>query len=269
MLKYRILTAVLLIPFVIWAIFELPSFAFNILSGLVIAMGAWEWSQFAGLNSLFFRLLYVLVILIGLLLVFWLPSWPVLCVGFLSLLWFLTGIYCYEQTNSAMFIQYPVVRGILGLLILLPCWMGLIALRQETSLGPILLLFGMAVIWVTDSGAYFSGKIWGKNSLAPKTSPKKSWEGFWGGMILTIVLAGIGSFWLPLSLRDRLLVWFFACLAALFSVVGDLSVSLLKRFSGVKDSGHILPGHGGILDRMDSIAAGIIVFALGILMLGI
>ena len=123
--------------------------------------------------------------------------------------------------------------------------------------------------WAADTGAYFVGRAWGKHLLAERVSPKKTWEGFCGGLVLALIVGVAGSYLLPIDFAQRILIWVLALVAALFSVLGDLLESLLKRQSGVKDSGWLLPGHGGILDRIDSMLPAVTVFVLGMLLLGL
>ncbi|MEX1265985.1 MAG: phosphatidate cytidylyltransferase, partial [Woeseia sp.] len=131
---------------------------------------------------------------------------------------------------------------------------------------PALLLFMLVVVWAADIGAYFSGKTFGRVKLAPSISPGKTWEGVIGGLLLVLVLVVLRGYWAG----DNLAVLVPFCVAvALLSVVGDLTVSIFKRNAGVKDSGKLFPGHGGLLDRIDSVTAASPLFALGVLWFGV
>lgn len=268
MLKYRLIMALILIPLILLAIWFLPAIYFAVLMAIVIMSGAWEWSKLIGFDGPFLRLLYVITVLLGLVLVYWLPAEPILTIGLIAVLWAGAAISRYNRDLTPFGFQYAAVRLLMGFFILIPAWVGFIILKTSSLLGPAWLIFVLFLIWATDTGAYFAGRLWGKHPLASRVSPKKTWEGFWGGLILGVVISIVGSLWLPVSSGQRLSLIILATIAVLFAVVGDLVVSLLKRISGVKDSGQLIPGHGGILDRLDSVTAAVIVFALGSLLLG-
>lgn len=149
---------------------------------------------------------------------------------------------------------------IAGLMTLIPAWSALLSLHQSK---PSLLLFLFFLIWMADSTAFFTGRRLGKTRLAPHLSPGKTWEGLMGELIITVMIGIIGGFWLKLSLFQSSYFMVLCLVTVLASVEGDLFESLLKRHSGVKDSGSIFPGHGGVLDRIDSVTAAGPVFAFG------
>ena len=267
MLKYRLITAAVLIPLLVLAIWFLPPIPFALFMAVFIMLGAWEWSKLVGITSVVFRLSYVVAITLALFLANWIPVLPMLSIGFLTLLWAAIAIIRYERGQTPAGFHLPELKIIIGMFILVPCWVGLIVLQSGTLLGPRWLLLTLCIIWAADTGAYFAGLLWGKRQLVAKVSPNKTWEGFWGGLGLALLVAVIGSYLLPLFWPQRLFIWLLALLTVLFSVIGDLTVSLLKRMSGVKDTGQVFPGHGGVLDRIDSVMAGVIVFALGLLVI--
>jgi phosphatidate cytidylyltransferase len=161
------------------------------------------------------------------------------------------------------------MRSVMGLLILAPAWLAAVFLLSYPR-GGLLVVVMVLMVATADIGAYFSGKAWGQHKLAEKVSPAKTWEGFWGGMAACALLALLLWYLLPdraahIGLASVLAVTLSTALA---SVVGDLSVSMVKRESGVKDSGSLLPGHGGVLDRLDSICGAAPVFALGLVLAG-
>ena len=161
------------------------------------------------------------------------------------------------------------MRSLMGLLILAPAWLAAVYLLSFARGG--MLMVAMVLIVVTaDIGAYFSGKSFGKHKLAPAVSPAKTWEGFWGGVLACLLLSLVGWYLLPVQKQHIGLfsVVTVVLITGVASVIGDLTVSMVKRQSGIKDSGNILPGHGGVLDRLDSLAAAAPVFALGLLMVG-
>ena len=269
MLKYRLLTALVIIPLVVLAIWKLPPLAFAIVMAVVVALAAWEWSRLIGFSDLLMRLAYVGFILLGIIGAVWFAEIPLLIVGCLALLWCTVAVITYQITGNACGLQKPFYRTALGFFILVPCWTGLLALQFSHQLGPIWVLYTLVIISFADTGAYFVGKACGKHKLIAKVSPNKTWEGLAGGLLIAMLAAALLSFLLPIDTQQRVYLFLLAIVTLLFSVLGDLAMSLLKRLSGVKDSGKILPGHGGILDRVDSVMAGIIVFALGAIILGL
>jgi phosphatidate cytidylyltransferase len=153
-----------------------------------------------------------------------------------------------------------------GFAVLVPAAVGLGRLVQLEPRGQVLLMFLLVLIAAADIGAYFGGRTFGRHKLAPRISPNKTWEGFWAGMMA----AGGAGFAGGLLFGEPLLPWVITCMAvALVSVVGDLVESMFKRKAGLKDSSALLPGHGGVLDRLDSLTAAAPVFLLGLLLLGI
>ena len=163
-------------------------------------------------------------------------------------------------------IQTPLQKlagWICGALVLIPAYLAIMSLY---SLQPALLLFVLIIVWVADIGAYFTGKRFGKVKLAPKISPGKTWEGVFGGLLAVAVLTLVRARWQEIDIAVLLPF----CLAvAIISIIGDLTVSMFKRNAGVKDSGRLFPGHGGVLDRIDSVTAAAPLFALGISWVGL
>jgi phosphatidate cytidylyltransferase len=150
---------------------------------------------------------------------------------------------------------------VIGLLILLPAWQGLVYIKHM-ALGNWLIMAVMVLVWGADIGAYFSGRAFGKRKLAPAVSPGKSWEGVYGGLVLTLVITAVVGVVRDWSVKQILLALIAAAVVVLISVVGDLTESMFKRQAGIKDSSNLLPGHGGVLDRIDSLTAAIPVFAV-------
>ena len=150
---------------------------------------------------------------------------------------------------------------LIGLLILLPAWQGLVFIKQ-LPLGNWLIMAVMVLVWGADIGAYFSGKAFGKRKLAPQVSPGKSWEGVYGGLALSLVITAVVGLVRDWTLGQMILGLLGAAIVVFISVVGDLTESMFKRQSGIKDSSNLLPGHGGVLDRIDSLTAAIPVFAV-------
>jgi phosphatidate cytidylyltransferase len=149
------------------------------------------------------------------------------------------------------------------LIVLIPTWLAVVALHESGEQGPLLVMYLLSLIWVADSGAYFSGRAWGKRKLAPSVSPGKSWEGVGGGALLSLAYAVGAAQVLGLPGNQWPLFVVLSLVTVLFSVLGDLTESMFKRHAGIKDSGTLLPGHGGVLDRIDSVTAAAPVFVVG------
>jgi phosphatidate cytidylyltransferase len=160
----------------------------------------------------------------------------------------------------------PALAAIAGVLALVPAWLALVQLSQVPARAPSYLLFVLVLVFAADIGAYFAGRNFGRLKLAPRVSPGKTWEGVLGGLISAALVAVVGAHWFALPLARFLPL----CTAvAAVSIVGDLTESMFKRYAGLKDSSNLLPGHGGILDRIDSLTAATPVFALGLMWLGV
>jgi len=151
------------------------------------------------------------------------------------------------------------MRLAMGLWVLLPTWVGFSVLRES---GAAWLLFVLLLVWGADIGAYFVGRALGRHKLAPRVSPGKTWEGVAGGLMVTALLAIVFASWQSLGVAGGLMLMLATAVVTLVSVLGDLLESMLKRHRGIKDSSQLLPGHGGVLDRVDSLTAAVPLFAL-------
>ena len=266
MLKRRLLTALILIPIVIVAIWYLPMPWFAWLVAVAVIAAAWEWSGLVGFPHNIGRTIYTLIIIAALVVTYYLPIHWVLAAAFFAWAWAAAAVVSYALGYSALGMQYSVLKGLMGILALVPCWLAINVIRESLG-GPFWLFFGLMLVWATDTGGYIAGQLWGKHSLAKRVSPKKTWEGFAGGMVLTLVVAVVVSLIFHTTPYRIFLIAVLALVIALFAVLGDLLESLLKREVGIKDSGVLLPGHGGVLDRVDSVMAALPIFALGSLFL--
>lgn len=274
MLKQRIITAVILIPLLVWGIFELPKSGFTLLVSLVFLGASWEWSKLAELNNVLLRVAYTL--LLGLLMfLFWqlvVNRHPIinLSLYITSVLWCLAlvWLYLYEAKSFHKHVG-RIQRVFIGLVLLLMPFTAFVALSYYADNAPRLILYLLVIIWVADSGAYFSGKKWGKHKLAPTISPGKSREGVAGGLVGTL-LVSLFAAWL-FELKGAAYVSFvvITMISVVFSVAGDLFESVFKRQTGIKDSGSLLPGHGGLLDRVDSLNSAAPIFVSGLLLSGV
>jgi phosphatidate cytidylyltransferase len=255
MLKQRIITAVIALILLLAALFLLPPVGTRVIIAALMAAAAWEWAGLISLKSAWQRLMYVAAIGFTTLAVWWLAG-----SGFLVILVNVAVAWWSLALLWIFFYPTPVPRPlgwIAGALIIIPAWASLDALLMKQA---ELLLFVLLIVWAADIGAYFAGKKFGRVKLAPQVSPGKSWEGVIGGMLaVTLLTATVGK------MQDiDLTVLLPLCLAvAVISVVGDLTVSMFKRSAGVKDSGTLFPGHGGVLDRIDSIMAAAPLFVFG------
>ena len=260
MLKQRIITALVLLPIALGGFFLLDGGAFALFIAAVVTLGAWEWARLAGLGAQPQRIAYaagVAVLLYGLYL---LPALAPLLLLAAVLWWGAATLLVLNYPDSSRYWGGLSGKLLIGLLILLPAWQGLVLLKQWPKANGLIIAV-MVLVWGADIGAYFSGKTFGKRKLAPKVSPGKSWEGLYGGLaasLLITLLVGLQQGW---SVTGLLLAMAGAAVVVLISVVGDLTESMFKRQSGIKDSSNLLPGHGGVLDRIDSLTAAIPLFA--------
>lgn len=262
MLRTRIFTAVFLVAFVGLMLFKATDFVWQVFAMSVAAVAAWEWFGFSTNSNSTFRFFYAL--LAPLVIWFALPLFDVSLFLALALIQLLTALFFVTRFQLSKG-ERPQEKDcqilVLGLLNISLFTISFILFRETFS--PILLLLTMMVIWAIDTGAYFSGRRFGKNKLAQYVSPGKTWEGVYGGALLSFIVAfaGIKALQLDVSISP----WFAAIvltLIAVISVYGDLFESVLKRQAGVKDSGKILPGHGGVLDRLDSLILSLPLFYL-------
>jgi len=158
------------------------------------------------------------------------------------------------------------------LCVLIPMWVGFMHLKEEPH-SSLLIIYVMLVVWGADTGAYFAGRKWGNTKLAPHVSPGKSWAGFWGGFATTLLLAVFACWYVDsqiqaLDMMGTIKILAITMVTMVISVLGDLVESMMKRHRGIKDSSSLLPGHGGVMDRIDSMAAAVPVFAFMMMLLG-
>ncbi|MBU0499618.1 MAG: phosphatidate cytidylyltransferase [Gammaproteobacteria bacterium] len=274
MLKQRILTAAILAPAVIAAILLLPNQVLALLLALVVLMGAFEWARLSGLASPLRQGVYVLLMALALVAAEWLRPhqeglFLLLACAVLWWLAVLVGLVLAKPAEPLPPDAFSLSQAVSGFLVLVPSWVALVELHANPKDGPALLLFLMVLIWGADSGAYFTGRRWGKTKLAPAISPGKTREGVYGASVGALLCALFFIAWAPLGALNTLAVLSLCLTAALFSVVGDLFESLVKRRRGVKDSGRLLPGHGGVLDRIDSLTSAGPIFLFGLWLAGV
>jgi len=274
MLKQRLITAIILLPLFVSAVLYMPTNAFALLLALFVAQGAWEWSGMMSLQQTWARLSYCVILLVCLAASAYLVALRSSYLSFvlyLALAWWLVAlVLVLRYPNSAAWWQARIVKAVSGLLLLIPCWISLVYLKVHGGSHGYWLLLLFILIWSADSGAYFSGRRFGKNKLAPQVSPGKSWEGVVGGAITAAAAVLIALYWNNdafLGSSQYFPLSFLVVLTVAFSVLGDLFESMAKRMVGLKDSGTLLPGHGGVLDRIDSVTAAAPIFALGLILI--
>lgn len=272
MLIQRILTAIVLIPLVIIALFFLPLSIFSYLIIAVCALAAWEWGNFQEKRVYKFIFLFFIVFWVGLL--YFIPIESslksklfalIIC---LSVIWWLAALLLViNYPNSAKYWSKSLlIKLLFAFFTLVPFFIGMFELRSinygiNSYTGSIWLLYIFVLVWATDTGAYFAGRSFGKRKLAVKVSPGKTVEGFIGGvslaMLVCFIIYLIGYFEI-----NFIQFLFSSLLSILVSVLGDLTESMFKREAGLKDSGNLIPGHGGILDRIDSLTAAVPIFTV-------
>ena len=261
MLKQRVLTAVVLVAILLGVMLGLPPLATVCLITVLVLIGAWEWAAFIGKGSLAARAAFTSVIAAALIVslhFYSLSAQFVRVTMIVAMVWWMVAFLwvCFAPARVN-----PIAAGVAGLFALVPCWLALVYVTWTTQ-STRWVLFTLALVWAADTGAFFAGRWLGRVPLAPRVSPKKTWEGVLGGILASAVVAWLAAIYV-FAVDVGPFVLLCTAVAAL-SIVGDLTESMLKRAVGLKDSGNVFPGHGGMLDRIDSVtaAAPALVFAL-------
>jgi len=270
MLRNRILTALVLAPLVIAGVLLAPNDGLAAAFGAVVLLGAREMGRLGGLQSLPAQWVYAgcVGLLMAAALFMLAPGAAAMLEFAAGLFWVLISLWLLSRRGALLPVE-GVRPGILllGALQLTAVWLSAVMLHASGPNGPILLLFVLLLIWTADSAAYFAGRAFGRHKLSPTVSPGKTWEGAAGGVLGACVAGLLLWYWVLQSYPPAGLV--LLCIVTAFvSIGGDLWESLLKRQAGLKDSGALLPGHGGVLDRVDSLIAAIPVFSLGLTFVG-
>ena len=263
MLRTRVLTGCILGALLLLGLFLLPPFWAILAFGAVFTLGAWEWAGFGGLRTPPARGAYTAAIALVLLLSWRWTEAP----EHLSVFW---GAACVWWLLAFLWLAFaptrhnPAVTLLCGAAVLAPPFVALARLQTAAhgfAGGPRVVLWLVLMVCAADIGAYFAGRTFGKHKLAPRVSPGKTWEGAVGGLIMVALVAGCGAVYFGLPLGN--IVAFGFCVG-IFSIIGDLTESMFKRAAALKDSGTLLPGHGGLLDRIDSVTAAAPLYALGL-----
>lgn len=275
MLKKRVFTAVPLAAAALLLVWTLPTAWLALLMAVLSAWAAWEWAALSGLKRRNEQLMFAAGV--GALLA---VLWTLGAAGPLGIeawalpagAWWLGMLAVLTVRSRQPDLAAPSrnVRLGSGAVTLVLAWLGLVALHGQPDSGPFWLTLCFLLVWGADIGAFFAGRHFGRVPLAPALSPKKTWEGVAGGALLAVGLlvlfVGLGR-GMGLVLPSTPALMLLGVIVVAASVVGDLTESLLKRWAGAKDSGQVLPGHGGILDRVDALLAGAPVMAIGVLVL--
>lgn len=279
MLKLRVITALILAPLIIWSVLAFSHRALAIELGLILAVAAWEWARLAGLKNNIARIAFGGVMLLIMALMTWLlhdsMQWlPWLLYG--NLLWWLVGLILvvnFKKSPEQLPVTFDgtgiVLNLLAGVFIIGGAFVALIGLHKLEDYGAYYILILLSLIWIADIAAYFTGKKFGRRKLAPYVSPGKTWEGVAGAAIAVSIAALVVGKILHYAPMNLLMFTFLVIITIAFSILGDLTESLFKRRAGVKDSSQLLPGHGGVLDRIDSLMAAAPVFLLGLMQAGI
>jgi len=261
MLKTRVITALVLLAVLLPILFLLPPIYIGLFFLLAVLAAAWEWSRLLTPDSPRLAWLYTLFCLVIVLFLLGMqnPSWQFALLLLAVIFWFFIAPFILAKGMNLTLQRLRPFYVVLGLILLPATWFALVFLRE---LGLVFLLSSIAFVWVADIGAYFVGKAFGKRKLAVQISPGKSVEGAIGGLLLCYAYAFLCVFYLPFestlfgawAIRFGWVPMFLiATVLTAFSIFGDLFESQLKRLAGVKDSSHLLPGHGGVLDRVDAL----------------
>ncbi|MBN8213689.1 MAG: phosphatidate cytidylyltransferase [Xanthomonadales bacterium] len=279
MTKTRLLAALVMAPLAIAAVLLLPTPWMAALSAAMFLIGLWEWLKLAEIEDTLSRSVLLVVNLLLMVALVWasrsasggslvlLQIMVMIGVGWwcLAALWLRHYDFASDHDTHARVFKLAAAT-----LSVIPAWCALALIHASQPHGNRWLLVALMIIWAADSGAYFAGRKFGRTKLSPRISPNKTVEGMVGGMIAGMLVALVAA---PLvndaiTMKQLVYVAIVAIWTILFSVVGDLFESLLKRHVGAKDSGNLIPGHGGVLDRIDSVLAALPVFALGKLLFG-
>jgi phosphatidate cytidylyltransferase len=258
MLRERVMTAVLLAAALLTVLFFASADVGVVLFGLLLLVAGWEWAGLAGAPRAVHRAAFTLAIA---LLIGWLAWWTPTGRMPAALLWVQLVIWALAAMLLARFpVRVPRrIVALVGLIILPLAWLAFAYILKTRAFGASWVLFLFLIVAAADVGAYFAGRRFGRVKLAPQVSPGKTWEGLIGGLALVALVGAGGAWWFDVPAPALIAL---ALAVAGISVVGDLGISMLKRSAGLKDTGQMFPGHGGVLDRIDSLLAAIPLYAV-------
>jgi phosphatidate cytidylyltransferase len=273
--RTRVIAALVMAPFAIGAILLLPTSWLVMLAALVFLVGLWEWFKLAEIDDTLQRTVLLTANLLLMVLLVWASRGstdlvPLRLMALAGAMWWLLALLWLRFFHFASDHETwaRVFKLAAGTLAVVPAWCALGLIHSSEPNGHIWLFVALAIVWAADSGAYFAGRHFGGRwflgrKLAPRISPNKTLEGLLGGLAAGMLVAGVGALIAGVDVAQVPGVLLVAVFTVLFSVVGDLFESLLKRHVGAKDSGDVIPGHGGVLDRIDGVLAALPIFVLG------
>ena len=272
MLLQRTLTALVLAPLVVLLILLAPTAVFAVVVALAFLGALREWTQLSGLTNRTWRI----VLLLAATLVFavlWMQRATALTPLLLAAgvgWWLLACVWLrHFAFGAAPTRENRALKLVAGAFVIFPTYVALLSIHERIPHGHAWTLLALVVVWASDIGAYFSGRTFGKRKLAAQISPGKTWAGAYGAMIAGVLVVSIGGWLLDVRNEQLLALALLGAITVAISIVGDLTESLMKRHAQVKDSGTLIPGHGGLMDRLDSVFAALPVFAAGLLLLGL
>ena len=273
MTKTRVIAALVMAPVAIAAILLLPTQWLVALVALVFLIGMWEWFKLAEIDDTLSRTVLLIANLLLMVLLVWASAGSLVLFQIVTLVgvaWWCVALlwlrfYSFASDHETYARVFKLAAGTLAIV---PAWCALGLIHASQPNGHLWLFTALTIVWAADSGAYFAGrqfggKVFGSRKLAPRISPNKTIEGLLGGLVAGLITAGVFGWLAGVQMSQFGWLMLVTAVAVLASVLGDLFESLLKRHAGAKDSGHIIPGHGGVLDRIDGVLAALPVFALG------
>ncbi len=261
-LKLRLISSLIMAPTAIWLIVVLPTPYFAMVLAMFFIAGAWEWAGLVSVPTRATRWGYTALI-VALMLAGWFamqafPSFLTIAIAVTVGWWLLVLAFVLTYPQSSRWWNNVFTKALAGCLILVPPWLAMNGIHGSGPSGPYYALYVFMMIWLADSAAYFSGRRWGKHKLAPRVSPGKSREGVLGALAAVVIYTLIASYFLgiySMGVSMALIFWGISLFTVVVSVLGDLAESMFKRQAQVKDSGSLFPGHGGVLDRFDSLTS--------------
>ena len=259
-LKQRVLTIIVLVPLLLGGMFLLPNTVWAVLMGVPAALAALEWSRLAGYRrggSVLFIAVVTATCIAFIVLGISAPALSTVAAKAAVLLYLLALLFWAIAAPLWLYrgwrVTQPLLLGVVGWIVLVPAWLAIVSLQKSAGL----LIGVLLIVWIADIAAYFVGRRFGRRKLAPQISPGKTWEGAIGAFVAVLIYGLVASFVLQPSanIYDRFVALIFVFAVTVLGIVGDLFESWIKRGAGAKDSGNLLPGHGGVLDRIDSLTA--------------
>lgn len=266
-LRQRVITAAILIPVIILITFYAGTLVFAALLTGIISIGAWEWAGLSGWPARSSKIIYAVIVFFLLITCFILRNSIVSSVVVVAavIAWlFLTAWVTIQQRRKSLSMGNRFLKAVVGIMVLVPAWLSLVLIHKSDNFGAVYVIFLLALVWLADAAAYFTGHLWGKTKLASVISPGKTWEGGAGAIIVSAITGAVFALATGMQVPDIIIFSIICVITVAGSVVGDLTESLLKRIVNVKDSGSVFPGHGGVMDRIDSLTAAAPVFLAGL-----